>query len=145
MPNIVEVKITGLAELEEKLERLPIRVSRRILRTGLLAAAFVWVREMEARARQGWHHGQGKGAGKQFGVLAKNIVTRATVKSDLEGSVGVGPAKGAFWSKFLEFGTSKMQAFPFIRAAFEARKQDVLEEFAIETKAAIEREGMKLQ
>lgn len=146
MPDIVTIKITGLSELEEKLERLPIRVSRRILRTGLLAAAFVWVRAIEAlaQAHEAWHHGKGKGAATLFGLLAKNIVTRVTVKSDLEGSVAVGPAKGIFWTKFDEFGTSKMRGFPLIRAAFESRKQDVLDEFAIETKAALEREGMKL-
>ena len=114
MPDIVTIKITGLSELEEKLERLPIRVSRRILRTGLLAAAFVWVRAIEAlaQAHEAWHHGKGKGAATLFGLLAKNIVTRVTVKSDLEGSVAVGPAKGIFWTKFDEFGTSKMRALP---------------------------------
>ena len=144
MPNVVEFKITGMAEIEDALERAPLRVSRRVLRTGLLAAAFVWAREMEARARQGWHHGKGKHTEHQFGVLARSIVTRASVKSDLEGSVRVGPAKGTFWSVFLEFGTSKMRAFPFIRTAFETRKQDVLSEFEIETKAALEREGIRL-
>jgi HK97 gp10 family phage protein len=142
---VIEINITGLDKIEAALENMPIRASRQIMRTGLKFATFIWQREMESRVRQGWHHAKGKNAQRQFGFIANHVETKVTVKSDLEGTAGVGPAKSAFWAKFLEFGTSKAPAYPFIRAAFESRKQDVLDEFIIETKAALEREGMKLE
>jgi hypothetical protein len=151
---VIEARISGLAEIEEKLEQLPPRAAKAVIRTGLLAAGEVWRREMEARARQGWHHGKGKGAAKAYGVLARNILVKARVTNELEGTVQVGPGANAFWSLELEFGRSAgtsnrgrkypgMQPYPFIRISYESRAQDVLDEFVIETKAALARAGLR--
>lgn len=140
----IEIKLTGFDELQRKLEELPPRAAKQALRTGLLAGGEIWRREMEATVRQGWHHFRKHKGASEYGVLARNIGTSARITSDLAGSIAIGPRKKGFWALFLEFGTRKMPAFPFIRRAFETRKQDVLEEFAIETKAAVERAGMKL-
>lgn len=140
----VTVQITGLDKIEDALERAPITSSRRIMRTGLAAAAFIWEREMEARVQQGWHHDKSKGGAHEFAFLAQHIETKVTVKSDLEGTAAVGPARSGYWAGFLEFGTSKMRAYPFIRASFESRKEDVLDEFIVETKAALKAAGLNL-
>lgn len=151
----VEVEVAGLSELQEKLEQLPRRAAQAVIKTGLLAAGEIWRREMEARAHRGWHHGKGKDAAKKgYGVLAQNIVVKARATTELSGSVQVGPGSNAFWSLELEFGrrggTSNrgrrypgMQPYPFVRISYESRAQDVLEEFVIETKAALDRAGLR--
>lgn len=151
--NTVEVKLSGFAELQQKLEHLPPAASRRILRRSVVAAVKPWRDEMIARVRRGFHHWTRKQSryGKQkafrapvFGFLAKNIRISARVNKDLEATVAVGPARLGFWARFLEFGTTKMRAFPFIRPAYEVRKQEVLDELGKQLKEGLEREGLKL-
>lgn len=167
MARVVEVHVSGLAELERKLEHLPLKVARAVLRRGLRAVK-IWRDEMAARVRRGPHHPRGGGS-EQEGVLAKTEIVSTTVKSDLEGRARAGPSRKSFWALFVEFGTAartrrkpgetraltrarnaklaggnRMPAFPFIRPAFEAKKQEVLDTFVSETKAAFDEEGMPL-
>jgi HK97 gp10 family phage protein len=155
----IEFKITGLKELQEKLERLPPKAAKDALRTGLAAGIFLWQQEMEWRVR------------KHTGFLSFHIIARIIIRgSELMGIASVGPERidypdrgGGYRKKkikgrlrdvgripasrvasFLEFGTRKMQKKPFIRESFEARKMEVLDEFIIETKAALARAGLKL-
>jgi HK97 gp10 family phage protein len=129
-PRVVEVKITGAAELYEALERAPHEIAKKIIREGLKRAAGLWREEMVARVARGWHHWKNQPGVQEWGFLSEHIGMKATVRGDeLEGSCQVGPVKKGFWSSFLEFGTSRMSAQPFIRQSFEARKEDVLEEF----------------
>jgi HK97 gp10 family phage protein len=162
MTKVVDVKITGLEELQEKLEHLPIKASRKIMRRSLRVAAQIWVDEMKARVRQGPHHF--KGGFDLFGVIAKTIGMRLKVTSDLEGTATVGVPKKVFWARFVEFGTAvrfrgkktggkrsgattgKMPTkFAFARKAFETKKQAVLEKFKEDLKQALEEEGIHLQ
>jgi HK97 gp10 family phage protein len=159
--KVVDVKISGLEELQEKLEHLPIKASRKIMRRSLRAAAQIWVDEMKARVRRGPHHF--KGGFDLFGVIAKTIGMRISVNSDLEGTATVGVPKKVFWAKFVEFGTKvrfrgkktggkrsgattgQMPSFPFARPAFEAKKNEVLEKFKSDLREALEEEGLHLQ
>jgi HK97 gp10 family phage protein len=161
MAEVVTVKITGLAELTEKLERMPLKVAKRILRNALKPAGELWRAEMVARVRRGPHHL--KGAAEIFAFLAKNILLRATVTSDLTADVKVGPSKNAFWSRFLEFGTrirhrgrksgglrrgastGIMPDFPFIRPAYETMKHQVLDKFIEGVREAFRAEGTRLR
>lgn len=156
----IEFKISGLKELQDKLDRLPRQAAKECIRTGLKAGAFLWEQDMQFRVR------------KHTGFLAQHIAARITIRGDeLAGVAAVGPEKtdypdrgGGYRKKtikgrlrnvgriaashvaaFLEFGTRKMPAQPFIRPAFEDRKQEVLDEFVIETKAALDRAGLKLR
>jgi HK97 gp10 family phage protein len=49
-----------------------------------------------------------------------------------------------FYAKFLEFGTSKMQARPFLTSAFEANKGGLPEQFKTELSRAIDEAVKKL-
>jgi HK97 gp10 family phage protein len=160
MAEIVKVKISGLSELQEKLERLPIKASKKIIRRSLLVAARIWLEEMKGRVRRGPHHF--KGGNDLFGVIAKTLGIRLRVTSDLSGSAVVGVPKKVFWASFVEFGTKvrfrgkksggkrsggttgAMPAFPFARPSFEAKKQEVLDKFKADLKLALEEEGLKL-
>jgi HK97 gp10 family phage protein len=141
---VVTVKITGLSELQARLEQVPRNIARGVLRRGLRAAE-VWKREMELRVA------------RLTGFLALHIGMRVTVRGDeLAGSAIVGPLKAdypqripkqrgrgstisaATVARFLEFGTRKMRARPFIRQSFEARKDEVLAHFIREAKAGFD-------
>ena len=142
MPDGVTFKITGAAELAHELESKPPIVAREIIRSSLRGAVKPWRDEMVSRVRRGWHvfsstHVRGlrgghrgqsyAGRSREFGVIAKNILIRSKIDSSgFSGTAAVTPSGRAYWSKFLEFGTRKMQRFPFMVPAFESRKGDVL-------------------
>jgi HK97 gp10 family phage protein len=161
MAKAVEVKISGLAEIQDKLEHLPIKASRKIMRRSLREAAQIWLDEMKARVRRGPHHF--KGGSDLFGVIAKTLSMRVSSRSDVSGSAVVGVPKKVFWASFVEFGTKvrfrgkksggkrsgattgQMPAFPFMRPAFEAKRQEVLDKFVADMKQSLEEEGLKFQ
>ena len=99
-------------------------VARRDSRPGLVGAAeayYVGVRR-KARRYANTKRNRGKGrAGKTYFV---------------DGT--------AFYWLFLEFGTEKMAARPFLRPAFEARKEDALNTVVFELGAGIDRAVRKL-
>jgi len=157
MAKVVEVKISGLSELQDKLEHLPIKASRKIMRRSLRVAAQIWLTEMKTRVVRGIHHF--KGGSDVFGVIAKTLTMRVRVNSDLEGSVTVGVPRKVFWAVFMEKGTKVRfrkkggttgkvpapPAYAFAVPAFEAKKQEVLEKFIADTKLALEEEGIRFQ
>lgn len=160
MPEIVSFKISGGEELARALESKPPAAAKKIIRVALRAAVVPWRDEMVARVRKGWHvfssaldarglharggHGQG-GREREFGVISQNIRVAANIDgSGYAGQAAVFPAKRGFWSIFLEFGTKHARAFPFIRAAFEARKQEVLNRFIDEAREQL-RDDLGLQ
>jgi HK97 gp10 family phage protein len=146
MALIVEVKITGLRELQEVLEQQTKNVAKDIIRKGLKKAAGLWREEMKTRVARGWHVFQSasKGRSREWGFLAGHIGMKTSVRGDeFEGTCHVGPVKKGFWSLFLEFGTARMAARPFIRPAFEARKFAVLEKFTSTVREEIAKLGKR--
>ncbi|HEX4381242.1 MAG TPA: HK97-gp10 family putative phage morphogenesis protein [Candidatus Acidoferrum sp.] len=132
MSAIVSVKISGLEELADALERKPLAAAKAVVRKCLRASARVFWQEMRQRVRRGWHVFESKGSGRsrEFGFLADHIGIKIRVRGDeLGGTAQVGPVKKGYWELFLEFGTRKMAAIPFIRPAFESRKQDALDKY----------------
>ncbi len=136
MPNSVEIKITGLEQIQTKLqEELPAKAKaglRSALRDGakLLQAAIV------------------QNAPKDSGFLSEHIDVRTRVRgSGLTGSAFVGPSSKAVYpvdegglgkkkarpkpasviAKFLEFGTRTHGANPFLSRAFEATKSSAID------------------
>lgn len=163
----ITITITGLKELQEKLERLPPKAARRAIVEGLMASG-IWAAEMRAKVKRY----SGPDPSIPVGYLAEHIGIRKRVAGNgFSGTADVGPEKidypdraGGFRTKkdkrgrnksvgrirvssvaaFLEFGTRRSQAFPFIRASFEIGKQSVLDKFIDDVKSALEREGLKL-
>jgi HK97 gp10 family phage protein len=132
MAEIVTVKITGLDQLQDKLNRLPAEASRKALKKGLRPAGLVLKNEIQTQAR------------KLTGWMAKQVFTRIKTNNLDEGQVKVslsrkqnparigkekhvpGAINEALWN---EFGTSKMAARPFIRPAFESKKEAAVDAF----------------
>lgn len=115
-----KLDFSGLASIEEDLKLLTRAENDRVRRQGARAAAGV-VRD-EARRR----------APKRRGKLSKNIVAvTARVSENNRATAGVrvreeGKASdpnNAFYWKFIELGTSKLPAVPFIGPAFDSTEQ----------------------
>jgi len=143
MARVVEVKIEGANELFEQLEARPAKIAKAIIRNCLRKAGGIWRGEMKARVARGWHvfQSSAKGRSREWGFLAGHIGMKVSVRGDeLEGTCSVGPVKKGFWALFLEFGTANMAAQPFIRPAFEARKQEVLDKFISSAKEELQKE-----
>lgn len=133
--EIVKFSMSGTAELEEMLERKPPEVAKKIVRTALRKAVGIWADEMRSTVRKGFHifrakTSHGKGRSRDYGVISRSIGVRVKLNNDeFGGTAEVGPTKAVYWSLFLEFGTKKMAAIPFIRRAYESRKADVHEKY----------------
>jgi len=145
MPNEwIEVKISGLDELQRKLEALPEKIAIRGIRKALRAAA-IDLRDKIVAA-----------APKRTGFLADHFGIRTSMRTaDLAGSVYIGPdgkmdypdTSGGYREKkdrhgrihrvgriavasvarYLEFGTSRMGRHPFMTPTWESEKSNALE------------------
>jgi HK97 gp10 family phage protein len=108
------VEILGLKELDTALQELAWPAARRALRNGMRAGANV-IRD-EARAK----------APVDTGLLKRQIRTRE--RSEDEGNMrfAVEITRSAFYGRFLEYGTSKLAARPFLRPAAETKTEDAV-------------------
>lgn len=118
----VSVKFEGGEELARTLNALPTRLSRQLKREALLDAA----EPIKAVAR--------RMAPREPGApdIADNIEAQAgrggvdAFGDEKETTVAIGPVKGFFYGYYLEFGTVKMGARPFMRPAFDSQKDRTL-------------------
>lgn len=126
MAGRVTFEVSGLDELQDKLNRLPVEFSRKALRTALRPAGLVFRNAIKAAAPRltGW--------------MADHITVRAKTNNYDEGEVRVGfsgkskpggNASAVYEALYSEFGTVKEPARPFIRPAFESSKQNALDAF----------------
>lgn len=125
-----EIKVEGLAELERKLKELGPKISKNALRAATNAGAEVVRKAAIARAPI------------KSGTLKKQIYKKQIRELSNEHQqtffVGVlsrrkktkgknpGVIKSAFYWRFIEFGTVKMPARPFLRPAFDSTKQSAI-------------------
>lgn len=137
--------ISGLKELSEALRELPLRIARNALRGSVAAAAAVI--RVEAKQRAPVSTGPTLPGDPLPGTLKRAIYQKHIAeKSDaLTQTFYVGVRQGkkyrhlgkhgdrsqdAYYWRFVEFGTSKMAAHPFLRPAFEAKKQAAVDALA---------------
>lgn len=132
--------VEGLIELQDALHQLAPRVARKHLRRAVMTAARV-VRD-EAKGRAPIYHGKVSKGHPPPGTLKRAItaarsnkssgpgkeVVNVFVRQAKNGSVGQKNVKAyskldAYYWRWVEFGTSKMAANPFLRPAFEANKE----------------------
>jgi HK97 gp10 family phage protein len=139
----IQVKVSGLDQLQARLLKLSNQDAKAAMKKALRDGALIFQTAMVANAP------------KDTGFLAKHFNTRLSIKSsELQGSAFVGPQGhvdyplpgGAYNQKinkkgrkyksgripvvtvarFLEFGTHKLEARPFITQTFEGYKERVL-------------------
>ena len=125
------VEVKGLAELKRKFEEIPKALRRRVLRNALAEGARL-VRD-EAKRNAPVLQNAMKAPYRSRGTIKNAIKVRTSKMDTRAGNVGVfvnvRPAKvgnrGAknpndpFYWRWLEFGTKKMQALPFLQKGAE--------------------------
>lgn len=146
-------EMKGLAELSQALKELPDRIAKNVLRGAVNAGATVIRKEAELRAPE--YHGDVSKGHPPPGTLKKSIRQKRIANASNDGrqiyivyvkkgttytyaNSTKGRRKkmaantyqtegGVFYWRFVEFGTSKMAARPFMRPAFEVKKQAAVE------------------
>jgi HK97 gp10 family phage protein len=140
---MVSMQFDGGARLAKTLAALPENVSGQVLRQALLAVAEPMRATMASRAPRR----------PPAPDLADHIVVspvssiagvdggKAERLADTEAAVGIGPAKGYFYASFLEYGTVKMSAQPFMRPAFDEHVAGTVKALALQLWVALTSRG----
>ena len=136
--------VAGLSDLSRAMKELPLNIARNLLRRGASAGA-AQIRDA-ARDKAPVLTGemkrdiQIKRERTESDYIARySVFVRAGKKSRLSGR-GRNVEKDSYYWRFVEFGTSKMAAQPFMRPAFETTKEK-----AVETAKQIWTEGIPLE
>ena len=153
------VKIEGLKELANALRELPARIGKSALRGAVYAGAKVIKDEAKQRAPQ--YTGPVSEGHPPPGTLKRSIIikqirekssqshqtfyvtVRKGKKYQKQGKKG-NLSQDAYYASWVEFGTAKMSARPFLRPAFESRKSAAVEAIKSKLSARIEEEATKL-
>lgn len=129
MADRIMMKVEGLAELERKMHQLGQKLGRRALRASTNAG--IQVIKKEARSLAPVR--TGRLSKKAIYVKRSRRQSSATRETYILG-VRLGrkeqqKGRDAFYWFYLEFGTIKMAARPFLRPAFEKKKYEAIEKF----------------
>jgi HK97 gp10 family phage protein len=128
MVDGVKMEIKGLKELSDAMRKLPVNVARNGLRRAVSSGAKVI--QIEARSRAPVDTGEMrrdimiKRERSTKGEMSAeySVFVRSGKKSRLAGKKR-GVARDSFYWRFIEFGTKHMGKQPFMRPAFEAKKE----------------------
>lgn len=145
---MIEVKVEGLKALQDELLQLPEKVGGKVLQGALSAAALPIVNDAKARVPQAHKAYKLYGRGVANPGWLRERVIRKKVKNSSNSAEVIVTVKDKwqsyFW-RFIEFGTSKMPAHPFLRPAFEAKSREALDRFSEKLAAGIEKSIRKLK
>ncbi len=132
--SAVTVRVEGGEELLRQLQELPKKVGNQILRKALRKGAVPIEEEQQNRVAV------------DTGLTEKSIIVRMG-KRKVKGtqSVVIFPdpkkfeaAGRDFSAPYLEYGTAHMEAKPFVRPSFDAKKDEAMKIIAEEIKGGIE-------
>jgi HK97 gp10 family phage protein len=104
----------GMIELVSEMRGLPVRVRRRVVRPGLSSAADVVARAIIARSPV------------KTGLLRRSVRKKFKRPSRNIEAIMIGISPRAYYWKFIELGTERQAAKPFVRPAFDGASQDAL-------------------
>lgn len=122
----VGVDIDGIAELRAGFTELQEVTQRTVLRRALAAGAEPVVEEAQRLAP------------RRSGDLARGIAARVSVRKTQAEAV-ISFAKEQFYGRFVETGTSKLPARPFLRPALDTRSRAATERIGEALGSEIER------
>lgn len=137
------VNVEGLKELSDKLKELSATVSARLLKGAAKDAMLPTEQAAKASVPVGSVvHKTYKGRTVTPGFAQRSVKRAVTARRDSKNVVKamVGVAREAFYAlAFIERGTSKMPARPWLVPAFEATQGQVLQRFKDSLRKRIER------
>jgi HK97 gp10 family phage protein len=135
MGDFLAIEVKGLAELKRRLALMPEAIQKKVSKGMVASAAAVFQREAVARApvypgQVGKNHpppGTLKSAIYQFRWSQQSGGTReAWLVTVRRGRTAKGSID-AYYAHIVEYGSVKMSARPFMRPAFEVKKQEATE------------------
>ena len=137
--------LTGFAEMAKKLRDFGPRVGRKHLRASTSKGAAVIKKKARALARvdtgemrKDIQQKREKTQGDH--IASYSVYTRSGKRSRLSGKAR-NVDKDSFYWKFLEFGTAKMEAKPFMVPAYETEKENAVDEIGNELGKRIQQEA----
>lgn len=130
------VKITGLREVQRKLNALPDKVQKKVVRAALRRATVILQKAVKADAPVG-DTGQLRKAVKITTSFRKGVIS-AKVTIGKKNFVG-----DTYYAAIVEFGSKYQEGQHFMERAFDANKQNVAEQAAVEIKDGILKEASK--
>lgn len=119
-------RIVGVDHLLSQLDKLSLTEGKQIIARSLRRGPQL-IAEEAARL-----------APKLTGKLSENIVVSVQEQTATHAIARVGPARSAFYGRFAEYGTEKMQEEPFLEPAFEAKKDEAVAAIAEDLARLIE-------
>jgi HK97 gp10 family phage protein len=125
---VIKNTIDGFDEVLAAIERMGELPADRV-EAVLMSGAAPMAADMAALARRSTEpRARDRGKPRPPGHMADSIKVRS-VEEDRAGAVvvTVGPGARYYWSRFVEFGTSKMPAQPFARLAYDAGREQAAE------------------
>lgn len=149
------IEVLGLAELEQKLGELDNKLAGKVLYAALGYALTPVVKDAKqgvAKAKEPHTivYPNGKKVAVKPGLLKTAIKKRRVPKSEMTGEFANGAAMGVYigtgrgkvypnYWYFIEYGTSKIPATPFIRPAFDNNIELMLNRFAEKVSEGIDK------
>ncbi len=133
--STVGIKITGQKELDKVLKLLPRRLSRKIVRGALRAAAKPMLKDAKA------------GIPKKTGLTRKDLKVRNIKNSNpIAVAIAGSTSKGGrdYIMRFLERGRKGQPAKPFLRPAFDRNKAESVKILALEIRKRLLLETKKI-
>ncbi len=156
------MQLDGFKELAAAMRELSPRIAKNALRAAVASGAGVVRDDAKARAPESTA-GEKSVSAPPPGTLKRAIAIKRDkdsqgnlaakysvfVRQARNGSVGQKGVKAygrmdAYYAKFVEFGTSKMAAKPFLRPAFEARKEDAITAIGLKLDEYIQKTASEL-
>ncbi|WP_321953109.1 HK97-gp10 family putative phage morphogenesis protein [Paraburkholderia bannensis] len=123
------ITIENPAALTDYLDRLETVASEEVLRQAAVAGARVIHAEVKLRAPVGNAY-ERKGTKHVPGTLKRSVLIAYDDEESVAGQLAiylVTWSKDAFYGRFVEFGTSRAAAKPFLRPGYDAKKQQAAE------------------
>jgi HK97 gp10 family phage protein len=118
---VADLKLEGIEDLIAEVEKLGAKGSR-IENQALREAGEIVRQAIKQEAPQ------------RTGTLKKSIETSGVKTKDGVKHVEVGPDKEGWYGKFVEFGTVKMKANPFMARGYENSKDRAVDKIAVHKK-----------
>lgn len=157
----IEVKVEGIAELEQSLSELKTSVAKRAVKKALFTASrpiverakqLVPVDEGELRngimaggtlknnaGKQAFHDVMASGGSQEEALSALRDARREAKGEKSNVEIYVGVSSKVHHATLVEFGTSHSAPQPFIRPAFESEKENVLALIKTELRSEIDK------